>query len=233
MELLKADFHIHTSEDPVDKIKYSAVEAIRSMAFKGYECIAITCHKKMVYTKEMREEAGRLGVLLIPGYEAVIEKGHVLIYNCTEEDVKRLKTFSDVRKLKQQSDILVIAPHPCFPWTASIGAKNLVKHIDIFDAIEISQFYNNLIDFNRHAIEIALKYDKALISNSDAHSTRFLGKAQFLIRTEKKDMKHIFASIRENKGIYTIFNALSFVDFVYVVKKVALRFFGFYSDEQF
>lgn len=233
MELLKADFHIHVSEDPVDKVRYSGVEAIRAMAAMGYECMAITCHKKVVFTEDMKSEAERLGILLIPGYEATIEHSHVLIYNCTAEDVDNLKTFNDIRKLKKKCNILVVAPHPCFPFTVAVGAKNLEKNIDIFDAIEVSQFYNNLIDFNRHAIEIALKYDKALLSNSDAHSRRFLGKAQFLIRTEKKDIEHVFAVIKENKGIYTIFKPLSFYDFVYVVKKVVLRFFGLYADEQF
>ena len=41
---LKADFHIHTAEDPLDRVPYTAQELILKAADEGFEVLAITNH---------------------------------------------------------------------------------------------------------------------------------------------------------------------------------------------
>ena len=51
--LLKADFHIHTREDPHDFIRYTSVELLEEAARQGYDVIALTCHNKRIHTEEL------------------------------------------------------------------------------------------------------------------------------------------------------------------------------------
>lgn len=77
--LLKADFHIHTREDPHDFIRYTAVELLEEAARQGFQVIALTCHNKRIHTEELRRRAADLGIVLIPGVEAAIEGKHTLL----------------------------------------------------------------------------------------------------------------------------------------------------------
>ena len=55
--MLKAEFHIHTKEDPLDAIKYSAKQAISYCSKLKYEVMSITCHTKILFNKELKDYA--------------------------------------------------------------------------------------------------------------------------------------------------------------------------------
>jgi predicted metal-dependent phosphoesterase TrpH len=80
--LLKADFHIHTREDPHDFIRYTAFELLQEAARQGFEVLALTCHNKRIHSEDLRRRAEDLGILLIPGVEAAIEGKHTLLLDC-------------------------------------------------------------------------------------------------------------------------------------------------------
>ena len=46
METLKADFHIHTAEDPYDVIKWDAKRIIEEGARRGFRVLALTWSTK-------------------------------------------------------------------------------------------------------------------------------------------------------------------------------------------
>ena len=119
--LLKADFHIHTREDPHDFIRYTAVELLQEASRQGFQVIALTCHNKRIHTEELRRRAADLGVLLIPGVEAAIEGKHTLLLDMPYSRL-RVRTFSHVRALKRDGG-LVISPHPFFPAPKCLGSK--------------------------------------------------------------------------------------------------------------
>jgi predicted metal-dependent phosphoesterase TrpH len=111
--LLKADFHIHTREDPHDFIRHTALELLAEAARQGFDVIALTCHNKRIHSAELARRAEDLGILLIPGVEAAIEGKHTLLLDMPYSRW-RVRRFDQVRALRRDGG-LVIAPHPFFP----------------------------------------------------------------------------------------------------------------------
>lgn len=185
--MLKGDFHLHTGEDPHDfEIRYSAKELIDRAAELGFEVLAITCHNRVLYDKELVEHAKKRNILLIPGIERTIENGHVLIYNITNEEAKSIHSFDDLRKLrKRKKKMMVIAAHPFYFKIRSIGNK-LIENIDLFDAIEYCHFYTHGLNMpNQKASRVARQHSKPLVGTSDAHHLWRLGTTYTLVDAEK------------------------------------------------
>ena len=182
--MLKIDFHIHTGSDPLDKLNYTDKELIDKASGLSFDAISITNHNACTYTKELADYAESKGILLISGSEVTIEGKHVVILNITQKDVDGIKTFDDLRKLKSQKDILVIAAHPYFVLPICLG-KKLIQNIDLFDVIEYSHFHTKWIDFNRKAEIAAQEFSKTLIAQSDAHYLEYFGKTYSFIDAEK------------------------------------------------
>lgn len=164
--MLKADLHLHSKENPVDVLSYSAEELIDQMAKLRYNVISITNHEIVYYNKRIADYAKEKGILLIPGVEFNIEGKHVVVINTETSNVK---TFDDLRELKKREDVFIIAPHPFYPKMTSLFSR-LLKNIDVFDAIEYSYLYLKWFNaFNKRAVKIARKHNLPLIGVSDCH----------------------------------------------------------------
>jgi predicted metal-dependent phosphoesterase TrpH len=125
--------------------------------------------------------------------EASIEGRHVLIID-PKGDPQKIKTFADVRRCRGEGS-LVIAPHPFLPASRSLGV-DLDRHIDAFDAIEFSHFYNRRIDFNPRATEKAKEYGLPLVGTSDTHMLWQLGTTYSLIWGAEKEKEEIIAAVK-------------------------------------
>ena len=191
--LLKADFHIHTREDPHDFIRYTAVELLEEAARQGFDVLALTCHNKRIHTEELRRRAEDLGILLIPGVEAAIEGKHTLLLDMSYSRLG-VRTFDHVRERKRDGG-LVIAPHPFFPAPKCLNGK-LREHLDLFDAIEFSHFYTRTLDFNRKAVAYARKMELPLVGTSDCHRLWQLGTTYTIVEAAAKTVPAVFAAIR-------------------------------------
>jgi len=167
--LLKADFHIHTSEDREDLVTYSATELIDTAARLDYSVLAITNHNLNIWTEWLRDYAMERGIVLIPGMEATIQGKHVLLYNF-DFDSLSINRLSDLYALKDKNN-MIIAPHPCYPSTVALG-KLFHQHISLFDAVELSHFYCRSIDFNRGAAKASREHGLPMVGTSDAHQRR-------------------------------------------------------------
>ena len=194
--LLKADFHIHTREDPHDFIRYTAVELLQEAARQGFDVIALTCHNKRIHTDDLRRRAADLGILLIPGVEAAIEGKHTLLLDMPYTRLK-VWSFRHVRSLRRDGG-LVIAPHPFFPAPKCLNGK-LRENLDLFDAIEFSHFYTRTVDFNRKAVAYARKMDIPLVGTSDCHRLWQLGTTYTMLDVEEKTVAGVFAAIRAGR----------------------------------
>lgn len=191
---LKADLHLHTADDPLDRIKYTAKELIARAAHQGFEVLSITNHHHTTFNRDLFHYAQERNILLIPGVELTIRKRHVLVLNPPPSKIRA--DFSSMAKLRR-SDTLIIAPHPYFPASYSLNGY-LLKHLHLFDALEYCHFYLPRVDFNRKAIEVSRIFDFPLIGNSDAHFLVQLGTTFSLIYAEK-NIESIFAAIRAHK----------------------------------
>jgi predicted metal-dependent phosphoesterase TrpH len=198
--MIKADLHMHSKEDIHDVIDYTSFELIDRAAELGFGLISITLHDHFPDYSEIEQYADKRGIIFIWGVEKIISGKEVLVYNLTAEDFQGLNTFDDLRKLKMNNkDILVIAPHPYFKIDKCLG-EDLEKHIELFDAIEVSWFYSDHINMNKKAIEVAKRYSKPLFATSDAHELHQFGKNYTLVDA-KKDKKELTAAIKSGKVI--------------------------------
>jgi predicted metal-dependent phosphoesterase TrpH len=166
MRRLKADLHTHTAEDPRDGLDYSAEMLIEAAAQLNVGVLAITCHEALVHSARLVEFAERRGILLVPGVELCIENKHVVILNPDEEQASA-RTFSELRAMGRR-DAALIAPHPFYPTFHSLG-RDLVRNIDLFDAIELCSLYCRGADFNRRARRVARRFQMPMVGTSDIH----------------------------------------------------------------
>ena len=104
--MLKADLHIHTSEDRHDRwIRYDAKRLIDRASELDYDVISITNHNTYTFTETLARYARQKGILLIPGIEMAIEGKEVLLYNIENK-------FDRISDILHRKDNLVKAPHP-------------------------------------------------------------------------------------------------------------------------
>ena len=193
--MLKADFHLHTSEDKVDHISYSAEELIDAMASLGYKVIAITHHERLFYNDSLAGYAMQKGILLIPGAEYNVEGKHVLVLNTRKQEIS---TFDELRELKKNENVFVIAPHPYYPKRTSLLGK-LKKNIGLFDAIEYSHLYFKGFNwFNNIAKKAAKEHDLPLIGNSDCHRFSQLDHTYTLIDS-KQDTDDVIKALKKRR----------------------------------
>ncbi len=191
---LKADLHLHTAEDPLDRVRYTAKELIAKAANENFDVISITNHHRMTFNQDLLSYAQEKGILLIPGVEMTIQRRHVLVLNPPPN-----RTCSDFYSLSKlcRPETLIIAPHPYFPGTYSLNGY-LLEHQNLFDALEYCHFYSSIINFNQKALDVCQSFGFPLVGNSDAHFLSQLGTTYSLIYAEK-NLDSIFAAIRRNR----------------------------------
>ncbi len=191
---LKADLHLHTAEDPLDSVQYTAKELIAKAADQDFDVIAITNHHNLTFNRDLSYYAEEKNILLIPGVELTIRRRHVLVLNPPPYKIR--SDFSSLARLRCP-ETLIIAPHPYFPGSYSLNGQ-LLKHLHLFDALEYCHFYSSMINFNQKAIEMSRSLNFPLIGNSDSHFLFQLGTTFSLIHAEK-NLASIFAAIRANR----------------------------------
>ena len=191
---LKVDLHLHTADDPLDRVRHTARELIAKAAGEGFDVLSITNHQRMTFDQDLFSYARQLGILLIPGIEMTIQRRHVIVLNPPPH--KMCSDFFSLSRLRRP-ETLIVAPHPYFPGTYSLNGY-LLKHLELFDALEYCHFYSSMINFNQKAIEVSLSNGFPLIGNSDTHFLSQLGTTYSLIYAEK-NMAAIFAAIRQNR----------------------------------
>ena len=99
----KADLHLHCGDgeiqDPWTPQSKDIIDHAKSL---GFNLLSFTCHNKVFYNEDLAEYAEKQGILLIPGVERDIEGKHVLIYNINNREAQQVRTFNDLRQLKQK-----------------------------------------------------------------------------------------------------------------------------------
>jgi len=220
---IKIDLHIHTLDDPIDALDYSAHELLeRAQAF-GFRVLAITLHEAVFDRAEVFVDAARLGILIIPAAEVRLEGADVILLNVTAEEIATLRNFADLRKLRERRgpSLFAIAPHPFYVLGGSIGEK-LLEEIDCFDAIELCHFWGRLFNPNRRAVEVAGRFRKPLIATSDAHRLHAFGSNYTsLPRPAELTVESVLAALRAGPLRLTnppcgFWDLLSTVYFVFV-----------------
>jgi predicted metal-dependent phosphoesterase TrpH len=173
---IKIDLHIHTLDDPLDALDYTAHELLERASQLGFRVLAITLHDAVFDRPEVFADAASMGILLIPAAEVRLEGADVILLNVSAEETAPLRTLDDLATLRARRgpSLFTIAPHPFYVLGGSIGEK-LLERIDLFDAIELCHFWTRLFNPNKRAVEIAERFQKPLIATSDAHQLHAFG----------------------------------------------------------
>jgi predicted metal-dependent phosphoesterase TrpH len=197
--VLKVDLHLHTGEDPVDRISHTATDLVDRAVTLGFDALAITLHDSQFSDARVFDYARERGIVLVPGVESTIEGKHVLLLNFPGE-VESARTFDDVARLKARTDGLVIAPHAWFPERSCLRSL-LETHADLFDAVEWSYFWTHAVNFNARAARWAHAHGKPIVGNSDLHNLRQLGRTYSMIDAIR-DPAAICAAIRDGRVVH-------------------------------
>ena len=198
--MIKIDLHMHAGEDPKDGLRYTAVQLIDRAVELRYAAIAVTLHEKVLEDERVFEYARDRGLILIRAVEWKIGGRDVLLYNITQREADRLRTFDDLRAHRRErgEEFLVIAPHPFYPKGHSLRGE-FERNMDLFDAVEYAQIHLAWFDwFNQRAVAVARKHGKPVIANSDAHNLWMFGRHYTMVDAEPTQAS-IFAAIRQGK----------------------------------
>jgi predicted metal-dependent phosphoesterase TrpH len=198
-EWMKIDLHIHTLDDPKDRLDYSAHQLLERARQLGFGALAITLHDKVFDRADVYADAAEMGILLIPASEVRLEGADVVVLNVRGHEVEQLRSFSDLRQLRaaRGKSIFCFAPHPFFFFGASIGER-LLQEIDCFDGIEICHFHKGWFDLNRRGRKVAAAHGKRLVATSDAHRLHAFGNHYTTIRRPADvTVENVIAALRE------------------------------------
>lgn len=198
MNNYKVQLHCHSGSDPEDCLFHSDKDVIDRAALHSYDVLALTCHNKIVHTKELEHYAKKKGILLLPGIEKTVEKKHVLIVNAAKE-AEFVHTFEDLETYKNNNpQSLIVAPHPYHPLPiklVSLG-NHVKKYAHLFDAIEWSSFYSKYFRFNKKAQKKAAELNIPMIGTADNHVLRYLNHTYSLVHAPQKTTHDIIRAIK-------------------------------------
>jgi hypothetical protein len=195
---LKADFHLHTGDDPLDYVAHSNEELIDHAASLGFEVMAITNHDFMSHTEPLAEYAASRGIVLVPGVEATIEGRHVLLFDF-DYWAAPPTTFEDLYRLKRENpELIAVAPHPFFPSQFCLQGK-LYDHLELFDGIEYSHFYTRQMNFNKRAVGLARRARRFLVGTSDSHFLWQMGDTFSYLEARQKTLPAVLEALRRGR----------------------------------
>jgi predicted metal-dependent phosphoesterase TrpH len=201
-QVLKADFHLHTSSDERDKdISYSDKELIDEAARQGFSVLSFTFHDYCYYPLTLRNYAKKKGILLISGVEKTISGKHVLLINYPLKDIKKIEKLQEVSDLRNylknmkkadRAALLTVFAHPRF-WLLGMGRTMFRQNIDLADAVEYQSFRHKVYDFNEDVLRLAKKYKKEVVGTTDMHTFDQFGHTYTLISSKKEPVAIIHA----------------------------------------
>lgn len=196
--VIKVDLHIHTADDPFDRIPHTVFEVIDRAAANGFGALAITLHDRQFDPAGIAEYANARGITLIPGVERTIQGRHLLLINFPAR-ADRTGSFDDIAVLKAQHPTgLVIVPHPFYPvGNAMRDWLDGIAHL--VDAVEYNGFYTTMVNFNRAAVAWAARQRKPVVGGSDTHRLVGFGRTCSLVDSDVNSPDAICAAIKAGK----------------------------------
>ena len=195
---IKLDLHIHTHDDPLDALDYSAHQLLERAKALGFAALAITLHDAVFDRADVFAHAAEMGILLIPAAERRILGGDVILLNVNAEEAAAIHDFDDLRQLRARrgDSIYTIVPHPFYVLGGSLGER-MVREMDCFDAIEVCHFHKGFFNPNRRAARVAAQFGKPMIATSDAHRLSAFGRHYTSIpRPQELTIESVFAALR-------------------------------------
>ncbi len=194
---IRADLQIHSI---CSDGSMGGGEIVRWALIRGLRAIAVTDHNTFSGYRLALNAAERIGasIIVIPGNEVRTSKGDLIVL--CEKPSDRIEKMAgrepeEVIEISREEACLSFAPHPFDLRRLGLGKKIYSLKLD---AIEI---FNSLADpiSNRKAREAAKRLGLPGLSNSDAHTPRFIGAAHNIIEIDDLTVGSVLESIRRGK----------------------------------
>ena len=128
--------------------------------------------------------------------ELTLSNKHVVVVNPDFRQAEDFRSLDDLAGIRNDRN-LIIAPHPFYPGLRCLKSS-LEPHIDSFDAVEFSFFYNRLINPNKKAVQAARHHRKPLVGSSDCHNIWQVGHTYSLVEAEKT-IPSIITAVKEGR----------------------------------
>ncbi|MDX9703777.1 MAG: PHP-associated domain-containing protein [Candidatus Auribacterota bacterium] len=224
MPRFKADLHLHSSHDFLDRSMgcaglmspFECIDMARSM---GYQVLSFTHHGILYEDKDVTQYARKNEILLIPGTECFINRKHVLLYNFRVRSA--IETFDDIR-MHKNDDNLVVAPHPFYPSSCCLQ-NQLIENIDCFDALEYSHFYTQFYNPNRKMLEMSEAFRLPVVGFSDMHCATQFGTTYSLVDADDFSTESIIHAIKAGR-VEVVTQPLPLLKFFAITWWFVLRF---------
>jgi predicted metal-dependent phosphoesterase TrpH len=168
---------------------------VKTALEKGIDCIAITDHEEVRGAEIAIRFAKDKPILVIPGIEIKSKEGDILGLDITEIIPNGLSAKETIQKIKKTGGRAFI-PHPfAFPYPFKGNLKELKNLVDGIEVLNATIFGSG----NKKALAFARRHNLPMTAGSDAHSSRFVGKAYLEIAGENLSVKEIFQAIENRK----------------------------------
>jgi len=200
----RVELHSHCQGDPVDTyLTHTIFEHIDQAQRMNLDALAVTWHRRICDDAKTQAYARERNILLIPGMEAEINGGHLVVLNLKEGDLAGQPTWDELRALRaRKPEVLVIAPHPFYPHPSCLG-NDLNPNADCIDAVEWCMLHVNWlptrVNPNLRAARWAQRHNKPLLACSDAHSLSAIGRNASTVEADALTTEAILDAIRAGR----------------------------------
>ncbi len=221
---IKADLHVHSAEDPCDRVDLTAAELVHVAVREGYGALAVTLHRAVFDDPDLRSAAACLKLALIRGVELRVEGADVVVLNISAPEAAAIRTLDELRDWREAraGTGFLLLPHPFYFIGGSMGGRRAERYADMFDAVEFCHFHAGFMDRNRPAVEFARRHGLPLVATSDAHRRRSFGRHYTWIDTGgERTMEAVFDGIRAGR-VRRVSPCCSPWDFLHVLWEVAV-----------
>lgn len=200
--MFKVETHAHTAQVSACS-RIEAERLVRAYADRGYDALVITDHMHKYFVDNAKEKTwGKIVSRYLSGYEAAKKAGKkygvrvylgmeltcsgsrddFLLYGITKEFLLANeniynKKISEVRKIADANNVLIIQAHPfrdiCTPAPA-----------ELLDGVEAFNGHFGQSSQNHKAREMAKSYGKLMLSGSDCHGVVGVGNGGISFETD-------------------------------------------------
>ena len=177
--MLKADFHIHTSNSKCSDMTPRTI--VKAAIKKGYDVIGVVDHESIRGGLSVKRAAGKK-LLVIPGEEIKTRYGEIIVFL---SDGKYSNDLLEICERAKDMNHFVVVPHPFDYLRFSLG-RNVEKIKKYVDAIEVFNSRVLINKFNMMAQKFARKNRIPKIAGSDAHFTEEIGGTTAFIDANKR-----------------------------------------------
>jgi hypothetical protein len=182
----KFELHIHTKCVDGAMDAKQIVEYAERIGLKG---ISMTDHNTLKAYNEIKRI--KTNLVVIPGAEISTDHGHLLALGI--KYIPHGTTREIIDDVHEQGGVVVIA-HPCGELSRN-ASREIIKYVDAVEVINGRTFPWG----NAKAFALAKKYNKPMVSGSDAHFLESIGNFACYINGET--VKSVLKSIKTGKVI--------------------------------